>query len=1725
MSRPPSHRSLVDEDDDKLQADFEFWLTQHPEYDNPYAPASARHTRSVSAPSKVANHGARAALAWLRFWQTTIHDHRRHEDMDEAHLKSLYWQALDQYVGIPNKPQRRRPSPEPVSRMSRGSNAKDFNRMFDDVQNSTTSNPPHGEAIIQHQRNLTRKQSTRNTKRRTDAETSINSSPNAPLTVKGATLNTEFSTTPNDIVTDAKKAAFTRRMERAKKQGAVAQSEESKRMLLAQTRLSPIKQISTLQTKNNSFSPKATVDHAAEKKPSKLEQPKPIHSSIYDANQQRPHVVQTTVTPGTNMKRHLNTENAEQASSSLPTRNVPIRTNLVSPQDIQRTSFNQNVPSVATTAKIRAQAKYRPQSETFIESTTRNKFVRATLNKSRKNDISESSATEQAKMPLHIKISPNSTFNQSPALEVDILKKSRQAQRNYKILEESGLLNVARKHLQRKAVPTPIICIPKSFDSRDRALSDHTSTRALPDLSTTRESRDIESETKSDIKIDFFQVSLPDQSAKKKSVPNYSIQQSNVVQREKSPERGFLRPETLTVSPPQVTRLALASSSAPLPFKHLSFRNASPAVKVPILAAVLRDEDDAKTVQSTKSNGSMSILSHYADPDLLTIETDGSSTMASSWSQKRLLGHEQQKLQTRHNRSDSQKHAGETWKPLSSPLQAFPPPVPGVTKSISPMPNSIYARMKGPGNPIDGGEVFKRRYNKQTNKSTTSIYMPVWKKRLRGTDGNLSPVSETVRTYGISLKDDLDDDCSPTDVIEVGLLCSQEKMCESKTSYRGSTTKNISRVVPSSSETYSSHDAKHAQDLPGNNSVHSATASSVVAHRGGLTHLNKQNPFGEVSATPASDDAHRGGLQVDQLDDTLDLSDVANRGFLHVSDSEEVSCSVSNDEYEDKFETEGPLLNYASPFGSDVIYETFQKRKIDSGGISKDIFKEASFLAQREKKEPPLKIGAHNKKSLKTPVENVGGRSTSFSFPQKSPLQAAITNKVMYYPENEKHYDTAANFKPGQINRPLSASQMNLENSSPLQARKLENDFDKGNDENHTRDVKMRNTLQNPRTRGLALKQTIEEQKLETSAASPRPKTSYQIAARHLVPVREPSKMMPKPAEAKKTVKPFGRVSDENWLARHRSSKIFEKKVYTHEKNLSEIRQFGSFIHDAIDEDSMFDFSMTSTISSGLTSYKTQGGNSTKDVAHSIVQGMIALSVAACVIQSAARRMFARNEAIGRMIAIFIIQAYWRKGIHRRRYIKMRSSADKIRRCFLMWGAKYWLDINRFCATEVQRVFRGYLANKLVDSQIFSVVRIQASARRWIVQSRVRKTLDEVCLTLGIQRSTVERSLGQCPMTALRKILALVTIQAYVRRFLAQNKCASLNIQVTRVQCLFRGWWVRVWLGINAFCASEIQRVIRGFNARKHVENKRKDRFVSSIVKLQANIRRRRAMEVAVVRFFSIIDIQAVCRGHLERMRLPQTKALVYISATKIQCLFRQIAALKAAYSRFISAIRIQSASRVFLAKRMASKSVANAVIIQKHWRGHAARRCYDFFLYDLITIQAYVRRFLSQLCLNRLVSEKQDVATAGGHTQMTSEEEFLNFAATVVQAEWRRHKCRIDYFYNLAVSILIQSVVRGWLTRNAVRKYKAMLRTFVLTPGNSTRGSNHAQRYAQRKSRLQGSNLEEMASRVPKFLRRAQQGSTALPQSWPTNQGDHVYSTPPRRKARTLGFGYFKGS
>jgi len=260
-------------------------------------------------------------------------------------------------------------------------------------------------------------------------------------------------------------------------------------------------------------------------------------------------------------------------------------------------------------------------------------------------------------------------------------------------------------------------------------------------------------------------------------------------------------------------------------------------------------------------------------------------------------------------------------------------------------------------------------------------------------------------------------------------------------------------------------------------------------------------------------------------------------------------------------------------------------------------------------------------------------------------------------------------------------------------------------------------------------------------------------------------------------------------------------------------------------------------------------------------------------------------------------------------------------------------------------------------------------------------------------------------------------------------------------------------------------------------------------------------------------------------MRLPQTKALVYISATKIQCLFRQIAALKAAYSRFISAIRIQSASRVFLAKRMASKSVANAVIIQKHWRGHVARRCYDFFLYDLITIQAYVRRFLSQLCLNRLVSEKQDVATAGGHTQMTSEEEFLNFAATVVQAEWRRHKCRIDYFYNLAVSILIQSVVRGWLTRNAVRKYKAMLRTFVLTPGHSTRGSNHAQRCAQRKSRLQGSNLEEMASRVPKFLRRAQQGSTALPQSWPTNQGDHVYSTPPRRKARTLGFGYFKGS
>jgi len=284
---------------------------------------------------------------------------------------------------------------------------------------------------------------------------------------------------------------------------------------------------------------------------------------------------------------------------------------------------------------------------------------------------------------------------------------------------------------------------------------------------------------------------------------------------------------------------------------------------------------------------------------------------------------------------------------------------------------------------------------------------------------------------------------------------------------------------------------------------------------------------------------------------------------------------------------------------------------------------------------------------------------------------------------------------------------------------------------------------------------------------------------------------------------------------------------------------------------------------------------------------------------------------------------------------------------------------------------------------------------------------------------------------------AIITAQAYFRRWKAELMMYKYLYCATRIQAAFRGWLVRDALKDKHYCATQIQRICRGYLATMKVYE-----ALYNITVVQSVARRHAAIKEAETRYDSIICIQSVYRG----VQCRRSLQVLHNHATVIQTAWRSFSAQMNYQFDVVDIIIVQSVAR----RRSAQKKLAAmkhrkytkaAVTIQKYWRSYDSTMNYLHSIADILIVQSVVRRWIAARYvpkyrdeLHRKMSTRIQTAVRG----WVSRRKFLKqMSAIKIQKTFRGFHCYIDYVFTVADIVMVQTTVRGWLAKREFERVK----------------------------------------------------------------------------------------
>ena len=403
----------------------------------------------------------------------------------------------------------------------------------------------------------------------------------------------------------------------------------------------------------------------------------------------------------------------------------------------------------------------------------------------------------------------------------------------------------------------------------------------------------------------------------------------------------------------------------------------------------------------------------------------------------------------------------------------------------------------------------------------------------------------------------------------------------------------------------------------------------------------------------------------------------------------------------------------------------------------------------------------------------------------------------------------------------------------------------------------------------------------------------------------------------------------------------------------------------------------------------------------------------ATLIQAVFRGYRTRKRLEVEELSAVVIQFAWSE----RRYIKIKEkSATKIQGLIRMYFCRRSYEMNRFCIVTIQSAFRRAIATQRLAVSKSSVIKLQSTWRAYSDRKRYGKIISAIQSVQNrfTSRRTITAYNKECQAATilqiwwrsqsprklfLESVTAATLLQSHVRSYLQCRKFRKVQFDSIMIQ----RWW------------------------RAHYWTKRYESQKRSAICLQTFYRTQRSINIANVRRRSVLDIQRVARGFLDRQKIP-----VLVEEARNALFIREQK----------GAICIQKIWRMSIERKHYILVVRSTILLQRVMRGSVTRSLYGRKVEAVRTIQSNVRRFIEE-------SRRQKANLAAIQIQgiwrgalaanyVASLRSKKSTASTVtIQSAWRCAKKRWEYMTMRRASIIIQTFYRK---RSAIRAKRALI-------------------------------------------------------------------------------------
>lgn len=144
-----------------------------------------------------------------------------------------------------------------------------------------------------------------------------------------------------------------------------------------------------------------------------------------------------------------------------------------------------------------------------------------------------------------------------------------------------------------------------------------------------------------------------------------------------------------------------------------------------------------------------------------------------------------------------------------------------------------------------------------------------------------------------------------------------------------------------------------------------------------------------------------------------------------------------------------------------------------------------------------------------------------------------------------------------------------------------------------------------------------------------------------------------------------------------------------------------------------------------------------------------------------------------------------------------------------------------------------------------------------------------------------------------------------------------------------------------------------------------------------------------------------------------------------------------------LAAIQIQAAFRGWWVRDCLGVDNYCATMIQKTYLGYHCRKQFTINLYRVIVVQSICRRWLAMddavtriYCIVRIQAFARGSLVRNRMKFRALENNVYDAAAIMIQTQWRSFWCEMNFLRAYEDILVVQSIVRGWITRRLIRSW-----------------------------------------------------------------------------------------